>query len=494
MEAEDLFCHDLTSRPRPEIGKVLVTGATGYIGGRLVPELLARGYQVRVLVRSSSPDYKERWPGAEIVMADALKPDSIKKALEEIHTAYYLIHSLYLGPEDFKAADIQAASNFRKAADEKRVKRIIYLGGLGDVNSPLSKHLRSRMEVARELESGKVPVTILRAAIIIGSGSASYEIIKHLARQLHVILSPGWGHNKCQPIGIRDVIKYLVGVLEIPETSGESFDIGGIDILTYKMMIESMARFLNRRIFFIPFPFSHIGLYAYYASLITPVPLPLIQCLFQSLKNDVICQDNSIKNFLPFVPLEYEEAIRRATTREIQDRVSTRWSDAYPPAHHLAIKLHELKSLPKYMASHSLMTEKSVSSLFKSICKIGGKEGWFRNNWMWRLRGLVDRALLGVGSSRGRRSYSTLKTDDVVDFWRVEDIQQDKRLLLRAEMKLPGEAWLEFNLKSAGKRNRLSVIAYYDTRRLFGDLYWYIFLPFHNLIFSDLIKQIERRS
>jgi uncharacterized protein YbjT (DUF2867 family) len=494
VEAEDLFCHDLTSRPRPEIGKVLVTGATGYIGGRLVPELLARGYQVRVLVRSPSLDYKERWPGAEIVMADALEPDSIKKALEGVHTAYYLIHSLYLGPEDFKAADIQAAANFRKAADENKIKRIIYLGGLGDVNSPLSKHLRSRMEVALELESGKVPVTILRAAIIIGSGSASYEIIKHLAGHLHVILSPGWGRNKCQPIGIRDVIKYLVGVLEIPETSGESFDIGGRDILTYKMMIEITARVLNKRIFFIPFPFSHIGLYAYYASLITPVPLPLIQCLFESLKNDVICQDNSINNFLPFVPLEYEEAIRRATVREVQDRVSTRWSDAYPPAHHLAIKLHELKSLPKYMASHSLMTEKSSSSLFKSICKIGGKEGWFRNNWMWRLRGLADRALLGVGSSRGRRSYSTLKTDDVVDFWRVEDIQQDKRLLLRAEMKLPGEAWLEFNLKSAGKRNRLSVIAYYDTRRLFGDLYWYIFLPFHNFIFSDLIKQIERRS
>jgi hypothetical protein len=228
--------------------------------------------------------------------------------------------------------------------------------------------------------------------------------------------------------------------------------------------------------------------------LITPVPLPLIQCLFESLKNDVICQDDSIRNFLPYVPLEYEEAIRRATTTEVQDRVSTRWAESYPTAHHFARKLHEIKSLPKYMASYSLMTEKSSSSLFKAICKIGGKEGWFRNNWMWRLRGMVDRALLGVGLSRGRRSYSTLKTYDVVDFWRVEDIQQDKRLLLRAEMKLPGEAWLEFNLKIVDKKNRLSVIAYYDTHRFFGDIYWYIFLPFHNFIFSDLIKQIERRS
>jgi uncharacterized protein YbjT (DUF2867 family) len=494
VETADLFCHDLTSTPRPEIGKVLVTGATGYIGGRLVPELLARGYQVRVLVRSPSPEYKERWPGAEVVTGDALQQYTLKKALDGIHTAYYLIHSLYLGPEEFTAADIKAATNFRMAADEKGVKRIIYLGGLGDINRPLSKHLRSRMEVAQELDSGKVLVTILRAAIIIGSGSASFEIIQHLARQLHVILSPGWERHKCQPIGIRDVIKYLVGVLEIPETSGKSFDIGGGDILTYKKMIEIMARFLNKRILFIPFPFSHIGFYAYYASLITPVPLPLVQCLFEGLKNDAICQDDSIKNFLPFVPLDYEKAISRATDRETQDRIYTRWSDAYPPAHHLALRLHELKSMPKYTASDSLITEKNPSSIFKSICNIGGKEGWFRTNWMWRLRGLVDRILLGVGSSRGRKSYSTLKTNDVLDFWRVEDIQQNKRLLLRAEMKLPGEAWLEFNLKPVGKRNRLSVIAYYDTHKLFGDIYWYIFLPFHNVIFSDLIKQIEKRS
>jgi uncharacterized protein YbjT (DUF2867 family) len=494
VDSADLFCHDLTSRPQPEIGKVLVTGATGYIGGRLVPELLARGYQVRVLVRSPSSEYRERWPGAEIVVADALKQETLRKALDEIHTAYYLIHSLYLGPKEFTAADIKAAANFRSAAESKGVKRIIYLGGLGDINRPLSKHLRSRIEVAQELDRGKVPVTILRAAIIIGSGSASFEIIKHLAIQLHVILSPGWERHKCQPIGIRDVIKYLVGVLEIPETSGMSFDIGGEDILTYKMMIRIMAKFLNKRIFFVPIPFSHIGFYAYYASLITPVPLPLVQCLFEGLKNDAVCQDDSIKKFLPFIPLGYEEAIRRANIKEAQDKVYTRWSDAYPPAHHTAQKLHELKGLPKYTASHSLITEKRPSSIFKSICNIGGKEGWFRNNWMWRLRGMVDRILLGVGTSRGRRSHSTLKTHDVLDFWRVEDIQRDKRLLLRAEMKLPGEAWLEFKLKPVGKRNRLSVIAYYDTNKLFGDIYWFIFKPFHNVIFTDLIRQIEKRS
>ena len=215
-ENEKFFCHDLPSKPQPGIGEVLVTGASGYIGGRLVPELLARGYQVRVMVRAASPEYKERWPDAEIVVADALKIDSLKMVLKDINTAYYLIHSLLLGPKDFASADIQAAVNFRKAAEENQIKRIIYLGGLGDARSHLSDHLKSRMEVAEELKKGRVPVTILRAAIIIGSGSASYEIIQHLVRKTFILLIPQWARSKCQPIAIRDVIKYLVGVLEAP--------------------------------------------------------------------------------------------------------------------------------------------------------------------------------------------------------------------------------------------------------------------------------------
>jgi hypothetical protein len=224
------------------------------------------------------------------------------------------------------------------------------------------------------------------------------------------------------------------------------------------------------------------------------VPDPIVYCLLEGLKNDVVCQHEEIKKYLPFETLSYKEAIVRAMSREEQDKVHTRWSDSYPPAHELALKLHELKEAPKYMAAYSLITEKDESSLFSSICRIGGREGWFDSNWMWRVRGGLDRILLGVGSSRGRRSHSSLKVNDVIDFWRVEDLNRNKRLLLRAEMKMPGKSWLEFSIKKEDTGKKLSVIAYYHTTSLAGKMYWYFFLPFHNFIFNDLIKQIEKRS
>lgn len=491
---KDLFCHDLPSKPQLGIGKVLVTGASGYIGGRLVPELLHRGYSVRVMVRGLSQEYSELWPYTEIVVADALDADSLKKALEGIDTAYYLLHSLHLGPKEFEAADLRAAHDFREAAQKQQVKRIIYLGGLGDIRNPLSPHLRNRIEVAEELKRGGVPVTILRAAVIIGSGSASYEIIQHLVKRLPVILVPHWAKNRCQPIAIRDVIKYLVGVLEIPLTSGKNFDIGGTDVLTYEKMLKVLAAVVNKKRIFIPFFFSNIRFYAYFTSLFTPVPDLITQCLMEGLKNEVVCHDTSIKDFLPFETISYKEAIVRAMSREEQDRVYTRWSDAYPPAHELAMKLHELKREAKYTTCYSLITGKDARALFNTLCRIGGKEGWFNNNWMWRLRGMIDRILLGVGTSRGRKNYSSLKINDVIDFWRIEDIKKYKRLLLRSEMRLPGMAWLEFNIKEENNNRRIAVIAHYDTHSTLGKAYWYACLPFHHIIFKKLIEDIEKRS
>lgn len=494
---DSLFCHDLPTAPRPQIGTVLVTGASGYIGGRLVPELLARGYRVRAMVRAASPEYADRWPGAEIVVADALKPADLSAALAGVHTAYYLIHSLLLGPGNFSAADLRAAANFRLAAHAAGTSRIIYLGGLGDARGALSPHLHSRMKVAEALAGGHAAVTVLRAAVIIGSGSASYEIISHLARRLFVIPIPQWARNRCQPIAIRDVIKYLVGVLETPETSGHHYDIGGPDILTYEQMLRVMADLLGRKHIYLFLPVNHVAIFGYIASLVTPVPAPITLSLMEGLASEVVCGRQDIRRLIPFCPQGYRQAIVKAMSREEQDQVRTRWSDAYPPAHELAVKLHELHHRPRYTATRRLVTAKSAASLFRAVCRIGGRQGWFHNNWLWRLRGGIDRLLLGVGDARGRRRLSALEINDVVGFWRVEDLRPDARLLLRAEMKLPGKAWLEFTIAPTPEdpaRTALAATAYYDTASPGGHLYWHLLLPFHHFIFDGLIRQIEKHA
>ncbi|NOY22067.1 MAG: SDR family oxidoreductase [Acidobacteria bacterium] len=492
LTPEKPYRYMIPSTPVSDMGTVLVTGASGYVGGRLVPVLMDRGYKVRVMVRTPSTCMAEQWPGVKCAAGDALHLETLKKPLEGIHSAFYLIHSLALGPDQFDEADILAASNFRKAAEEAGVKRIIYLGGLGDLTPGLSDHLSSRIKVAFTLNSSSIPVTVLRAAVIIGSGSASYEIIHSLIKRLRILPLPRFVDRLCQPISIRDVLKYLVGVLETPETIGRSFDIGGADVLTYRAMMKEFARLLNRRVAMFNFPFSYIPLYAYIASLVTPVPAPIIRSLMEGLRNDVVCRDQSIRTLISIRTIGYREALIRAMDREEQDQVRTRWAEAYPPAHELAIKLREMRRLPQFTATYSLETDQSSASLFQSVCRIGGKEGWFQTNWMWRLRGFMDRLIGGVGTQRGRRSTASLKIGDVIDFWRVEDLIPDSRLLLRAEMLLPGRAWLEFNIHDNGTTRSLKIKAWFHTRTLFGKIYWYVLVPFHGIVFNDLIKGIEK--
>lgn len=486
------FCDDLQTFPTPQMGTILVTGATGYIGGRLVPELINRGYKVRVMVRKLSPEQVALWPAAEIVEADALDLGELIPALQNIHSAYYLLHSMLMGHEQFEKAESRAALNFRVAAERAGIKRIIYLGGLGDTTMSLSKHLRSRMKVAEELRNGTIPVTILRAAVIIGSGSASFEILDHLVRKMSLMILPASANSRCQPISIRDVIKYLVGVLEVPSTSGKSFDIGGDKIYTYKEMLRLYSRMLNRRMVFIPTPFRIINFVSYLVSILTPVPAPIVLCLMQSLKHDVIVQNNSIKDYLNFPNVNYKVALLRAINREEQDKLSTRWSDAYPPAHDLAIKLEEINHAELYKNTYSILTQKSSSRLFEAICTIGGKNGWFNSNFLWKARGLIDKLLMGVGTGRGRKTKSSLQINDVLDFWRVEKLIQDQRILLRAEMKLPGKAWLEFQIENVSMNNQLTIKAYFLPKGILGHLYWYIFLPFHYYIFYDIIKNLAK--
>jgi uncharacterized protein YbjT (DUF2867 family) len=507
----------------PELGTILVTGASGYIGGRLVPELLARGYRVRVMVRGAEEVVHERWKECEVIVADAHDRESLKPALEGVYAAYYLIHSLLLGPEDFERADILAARNFRDVAEELGVRRIIYLGGIGDTHASSSRHLRNRMAVAEELCNGQVPVTALRAAIIIGSGSASFEIVRGLVEKMRVLPVPKWAENRCQPIGVGDVIRYLVGVLETPILRAQAFDIGGKDVLTYRAMLSEFARLLQKRIVYIRSPVSDIRLHSYIASLITPVPESIIECLFEGLKDEVVCRDEEIRKFVMFEPLSYRGALARALTREQQDLVRTRWSDAYPPAHELAMKLSELTDGADFIASFSMESEKPAAALFMSVCQIGGRMGWFHSSWMWRIRGALDKLFFGVGVVRGRKSEKHLSKDDVIDFWRVEDLVEDKRLLLRAEMKVPGRAWLDFKIEEVepdaatpseaasitgtaehseqqriatgpGSLRRLTATAYFDTKTFLGRLYWYVLAPFHGYIFRDLVSQLERRA
>jgi uncharacterized protein YbjT (DUF2867 family) len=489
----DQYCRDLETLPQPGLGKILVTGATGYIGGRLVPELLDRGYDVRIMVRAFSPEYEERWPGVEVVRGDALDLNSLIAALQGIHTAYYLIHSLLRGPKHFEQTDIQAASNFIKAADINKLSRIIYLGGLGDRQSVLSTHLRGRQEVANELEHGAAALTVLRAAIVIGSGSASFEMIEHLVRNLPVLFLPPAAETKCQPIAIRNVVMYLVGVLEKPETAGVSYDIGGPDILSYHDMLKIFSDVLGVRRLFVRTFLSNIKIYSYFASLFTPVPHAIISCLLESISNTVVCENDEIRDIVRINLLSYREAIIRALSREDQDRIHTRWSDAYPPAHELALKLAEMDQESFYIKTVSLATDKPPEILFESICRIGGKQGWFNMNWLWKARGMLDKMLMGVGTARGRRHSTILRINDVVDFWRVEDIIPNRRLLLRAEMKLPGRAWMEFSIDTnPDETRRLTIRAFYQPFGFWGKAYWYVCLPSHVFIFNDLIKEIER--
>ena len=308
----ELFCRSLPTKPIPGMGKILVTGVSGYVGGHLVVELLARGYKLRLMVRGNTEAYKRRWPDAEIVVADAFNFEQLKAALRGIEVAYYLIHSLNLGPKRFESADHQAALNFKAMAEENQVKRIIYLGGLGDISSHLSHHLGSRIDTAIDLIMGKIPVTTLRAAVIFGAGGSSYEIIHNLVKKLPILLPPPWAKNKCQPIALSDLIRYLVGVLETPETAGGYYDVGGGDILTYEKMLKDFAKIINKKMLFINSPFNAISLYSYMASLITPAPYTLVRCLFESLQNETICLDNSIRDIIRFQPLSYKEMILEA--------------------------------------------------------------------------------------------------------------------------------------------------------------------------------------
>jgi uncharacterized protein YbjT (DUF2867 family) len=476
---------------------VAVLGATGYVGSRLIPRLLAAGYQVRAIARNPEKLRSRSWAGhplAERVAADVFDLPSLTEAVRGCQAVYYLVHSMNPGTRDFAESDRQAAENMVAATAAGGALRIIYLGGLGEEGAGLSHHLASRAEVARILRAGPVPVTVLRAAMIIGSGSASFEILRYLVERLPVIVTPRWIDTPCQPIAVRNVLGYLIGCLGCPETVGETFDIGQQEVVTYHRLMEIYAEEAGlRRRFIIPVPVLTPRLSSYWIHLVTPVPASLARPLAEGLSNPVICRDDRIRTLIPQSLLDCRTAIRLALERLRQQEVESSWSDAgrVPPAEWSNPDDPHWAGGTILEDGRRIVIAASPEEVWSVVVRVGGSTGWYYGDWLWRLRGVLDRLAGGVGLDRGRRDANELQVGDALDFWRVASVERPRRLLLVAEMKLPGQAVLEFSLRQNGDgQTELRQTARFLPQGLWGLLYWYAVLPFHGLVFNGMLRGI----
>ena len=478
--------------------RILVAGANGYVGGRLVPQLLARGHAVRCMVRSAARLQGRAWAEhVDIVTGDVLTPASLGPALADIDVAYYLVHSLGTG-RDFHDHDVRAARAFGEAAAAAGVSRIIYLGGLGDASDALSEHLRSRHDTGEALRGAGVPVTEFRAAVIVGSGSVSFEMIRYLAERVPVMICPSWVYTRIQPIAIRDVIHYLVEAIDTPASTGRIVEIGGSDVMTYGAMMMGYARLRGLRRWLVPVPFLTPRLSSYWVHLVTPIPADIARPLIEGLRNEVVVRDDSARTLFPrIVPVGYAEAVRRALVKLDGANVETAWSDALTSSG-LATEPVVLTTLEGMTLERRQLTVRATPErVYEVISELGGATGWLRLNWAWQLRGLLDRLVGGVGMRRGRRDPRELRIGDAVDFWRVEAVEPGRLVRLRAEMKVPGRAWLEFQVKPETEPETCATIvqtAYFAPKGLFGVLYWYSLYPIHGLIFGGMIREIARRA
>lgn len=484
--------------------RCLVTGATGYIGGRLVPELLAAGYRVRCLARSPEKLRDHPWAGdVEIVRGDVTDAQSLAPAMHGVDVAYYLVHALTAGG-DFEETDRRAATVFGEQARTARVGRIVYLGGLTPSDVPereLSPHLRSRAEVGGILLASGVPTAVLRAAVIIGSGSASFEMLRYLTERLPVMVTPSWVSTRIQPIAVRDVLRFLVGGARMPREVNRAFDIGGPDIVTYRDMMQryaSVAGLPHRLI--LPVPVLSPGLSSHWIGLVTPVPASIARPLAESLRYEVVCREHDIARYVPDgpgQPFGLDKALRLALQRVREARVTTRWSSASVPG----VPSDPLPTDPDW-AGGSLYTDvrrrdvdASPEAVWRVVEGIGGEHGWYSFPLAWAVRGWLDRLLGGVGLRRGRRDTDRLRVGDSLDFWRVEEIEPGRLLRLRAEMRLPGLAWLEMYVEPDGRgRSRYRQRAVFHPRGLLGHAYWWSVWPFHSVVFGGMARNIGRTA
>jgi uncharacterized protein YbjT (DUF2867 family) len=477
--------------------KIAIIGATGYIGGRLGPELLTAGHEVRCLARDPNRLDGIDWrPRVDVVAADVLDLGSLHAALEGIDVVYYLVHAMG-HVRDFEQADRIGAENTRQAADEAGVSRIIYLGGLGDDDgATLSPHLTSRHEVGSVLAAGSTPVTELRAAVIIGSGSASFEMLRHLAEVLPAMICPRWvTTTKCQPIAIVDVLHYLVAVANQPETAGKILEIGGQDVLTYREMMDRYAEVAGlRRRLVIPVPLLTPRLSSHWVNLVTPLPYGLARPLVDSLINDVVVHpERDIRRYVDHRPLTMVESLERALVRVGDLEIRTSWMDSVPtdaPAFPMP-QDPDWAGGTMYQNTQEISSDVDPAALFSVVSGVGGARGWYSANSLWALRGWFDKMVGGVGMRRGRRHPDELRVGDALDFFRVEAYEPSRLLRLRAEMKVPGDAWLEWSVtEGADGRTELRQLARFHPRGVAGRGYWWALLPIHKIIWKQLARRL----
>ena len=485
------------------MSRCLVTGATGYVGGRLIPELLMKGYEVRVLARSPEKLRDISWSDqVEIIAGDALDPEAVNVALEDVDVAYYLLHSLQQG-HDLESSEIAMAHVFADAAAHQNAGKIIYLGGLAPVlrEKDMSPHMRSRVHVGQTLRASGVPMIELRAAVIIGSGSASFEMLRYLTERLPAMITPRWVRTKTQPIAIRDVLRYLTESAALPASVSREFDIGGPDVMTYQQMMQTYAKVagLRRRII-LPINLLSPQLSSHWINLVTPVPRSIARPLVRSLRHPAVCTNDDIKQYIPDPPdglLSFGNAVGRALTRIRDAKVTTRWSGATLDG----APSEPLPTDPSWSGGTLYNDVRVIEStatpeeLWRAVERIGGDNGWYAANFLWWVRGVFDKAIGGVGLRRGRRDPNTLLVGEPVDFWRVEERTYPTLLRLRAEMKMPGKAWLEFRVEPrAGGGSILHQRAVFWPRGLAGHSYWWAVAPFHAFVFPPMAKRIVEQA
>ena len=469
---------------------ILLTGATGYVGGRLLHALETAGYRVRCLSRQPEALIaRVTQTATQIVKGDVLDGDSLGPAMSGVHTAYYLVHAM-ASVKSFEDEDRRSAHAFAAAARDASVQRIIYLGGLGSGHE-LSAHLRSRQEVGRILRESGTQTIEFRASIVLGSGSASFEMIRALVEKLPVMTTPRWARTRTQPIAIEDVIAYLMQALDIQISGSRIVEIGGADQISYLDLMKAYARERQLQRWMIPVPVLSPRLSSLWLGLVTPVYARLGRELVDSLRNETIVNDRSAKTLFSVRPLGHQEALRRALANEDRDFAETRWSDAFSSLR-IAPSWGGAQFGRRIVDSRSAQVPYSPALAFQPIERLGGRTGWYYGNWLWQTRGLLDLLFGGAGMRRGRRDPDRLRPGDTVDFWRVEKIERGHLLRLAAEMRLPGRAWLQFEVEPNGSGSTIRQTAIFDPVGLLGQLYWYLSYPLHELVFAGMLAGIVR--